>query len=219
MEIKKQVEGLIVALEVQIKKYGKIKMPGYTHMQRAMPSLVGMWLGSYHDALEGSLVLIDPVLKVIDQNPLGSAAGYGENTLGLDRKFTTKEFDFFTLPDSFKTSSSIMPQKKNYSILKLIRGNIGIFSGYQYQIENVIRNLPVGYNRDFQLIKEPYIKGIKLARDTVEVITLVVESLEVKKNLEAACTPELYATDEALELVKAGKNFREAYQEVKQKYV
>ena len=268
LEIKKQVEGLVSALDIQIKKYGKIKMPGYTHMQRAMPSSVAMWLGSYHAALKDGLVLLEAVSRIIDQNPLGSAAGYGENTLGLDRKlttkelnfarvqenpmycamsrgkfenivlqgissvmfdigklasdlllFTTKEFNLFTLPDSFKTGSSIMPQKKNYDILELIRGNIGIFSGYQHQIENVVRNLPAGYNRDFQLTKEPYIKGMKLAQDTLEVVTLVVQNLEAKKeNLENACTPELYATDEALKLVKGGKNFREAYQEVKQKY-
>src|SRR3989344_5409098 len=171
-EIKKQVEDLIKALEVQIKKQGKIKMPGYTHMQRAMPSSVGMLLGSYHDALQDDVIVLEAVMKVIDQNPLGSAAGYGENTLGLYRKFTTRElnfkrvqenpmycafsrgkfenmilqalgsamfdlgkiasdlllfttreFDFFTLPDSFKTGSSIMPQKKNYDVLELIRGN------------------------------------------------------------------------------------------------
>ncbi|OGI73323.1 argininosuccinate lyase [Candidatus Nomurabacteria bacterium RIFCSPLOWO2_02_40_28] len=268
LEIKKQVEDLIKALEGQIKKQGKIKMPGYTHMQRAMPSSVGMLLASYHDSLEDDLILIDAISKIIDQNPLGSAAGYGENILGLDRKFTTKElnfkrvqenpiycalsrgkfenlvlqaissvmfdigkiasdlllfttkeFDFFTLPDSFKTGSSIMPQKKNYDVLELIRGNIAIFNGYQHQIENVIKNLFSGYNRDFQLTKEPYIKGMKLALDTIRVMTLVVKNLEAKKkNLESACTPELYATDEALRLVKKGKSFREAYQEVKEKF-
>lgn len=268
LEIKKSVENLILVLENQIKKTGKIKMPGYTHMQRAMPSSVGMWLGSYHDSLQDDLIILEAVLKVIDQNPLGSAAGYGENTLGLDREFTTreldfkrvqtnpmycafsrgkfenlvlqaisgvmfdigkisndlmlfttKEFNFFNLPDSFKTGSSIMPQKKNYDVLELIRGNIAIFNGYQSQIENVIKNLPAGYNRDFQLTKEPYIKGMKLAVDTVHVATLVIKNLEAKKkNLEDACTPELYATDEALELVKQGKSFREAYQEVKEKY-
>jgi argininosuccinate lyase len=267
-EIKRGAEGLVEELEKQIKKQGKIKMPGYTHMQRAMPSTVGMWLGSYHDSLEDDLVILEGVMKVIDQNPLGSAAGYGENTLGLDRKFTTKElgfkkvqenpmycgfsrgkfenialqaisgvmfdigkisndlllfttkeFDFFTLPDSFKTGSSIMPQKKNYDVLELIRGNIAIFNGYQHQIENVIKTLISGYNRDFQLTKEPYLKGIKLAQDTIEVMTLVIKNLEAKKkNLENACSPELYATDEALKLVKAGKSFREAYQEVKEKY-
>ena len=268
LEIKKQVEDLIKALEGQIKKQGKIKMPGYTHMQRAMPSSVGMLLASYHDSLEDDLILIDAISKIIDQNPLGSAAGYGENILGLDRKFTTKElnfkrvqenpiycalsrgkfenlvlqaissvmfdigkiasdlllfttkeFDFFTLPDSFKTGSSIMPQKKNYDVLELIRGNIAIFNGYEHQIENVIKNLFSGYNRDFQLTKEPYIKGMKLALDTIRVMTLVVKNLEAKKkNLESACTPELYATDEALRLVKKGKSFREAYQEVKEKF-
>ena len=267
-EIKKGVENLIKTFEQQIKKQGKIKMPGYTHMQRAMPSSVGMWLGSYCDSLKDGLILINATLQVIDQNPLGSAAGYGESILGLDRKFTTKElgfkrvqenpmycamsrgkfenivlqaisslmfdmgkiandlllfttkeFNFFTLPDAFRTGSSIMPQKKNYDVLELVRGNTGIFGGYQHQIENVIKNLPAGYNRDFQLTKEPYIKGIKLAQDTIEVMTLVIKDLEIKKeNLENACSAELYATDEALKLVKAGKSFREAYQEIKEKY-
>jgi len=266
--IKKMVEILIFELEKQIKKCGKIKMPGYTHMQRAMPSSVAMWLGSFCDSLKDDLILINGIMQVIDQNPLGSAAGYGESILGLDRKFTTKElgfkkvqensmycamsrgkfeniilqaissvmfdigkiasdlllfttkeFNFFTLSDSFKTGSSIMPQKKNYDVLELVRGNVGIFNGYQHQIENVIKNLPSGYNRDFQLTKEPYLKGMKLAQDTIEVMTLVIKDLEAKKeNLENACSAELYATDEALKLVKAGKSFREAYQEVKEKY-
>ena len=268
LEIREGTEDLIKALEQQIKKQGKIKMPGYTHMQRAMPSSVGMWLGSYHDSLKDDMILLNATMKVIDQNPLGSAAGYGENILGLDRKFTTrelgfervqenpmycgfsrgkfeniilqaishamfdigkiatdlllfttKEFNFFTLPDSFKTGSSIMPQKKNYDVLELVRGNIAVFNGYQEQIVNVVKNLPAGYNRDFQLTKEPFIKGMKLALETLQVMTLIIKNLEaLRQNLEDACTPELYATDEALKLVKQGKSFREAYQEVKEKY-
>ncbi len=133
--------------------------------------------------------------------------------------FTTKEFNFFTLPDSFKTGSSIMPQKKNYDVLELIRGNIAIFNGYQHQIENVIKNLPAGYNRDFQLTKEPYMKALKLALETIQITILVIKNLEARKtSLENACSVELYATDEALRLVKAGKSFREAYQEVKEKF-
>ncbi len=269
LEIKKDVEALIKVLVDQIKNLGKIQMPGYTHMQRAMPSSVGMWLGSYHAGLEDDLILIDAALKVIDQNPLGSAAGFGENVLGLDRVFTTKElgfarvqnnpmyscfargkfenvvlqalsnvmfdlgklasdlllfttkeFNFFSLPDSFRTGSSIMPQKKNYDVMELVRGNVGVFDGYKDQIANISRNLPAGYNRDSQLTKEPYLKGMKLAKDTISIMALVVKNLEAKAdNLKAACTPELYATDEALKLVKAGKSFREAYQEVKEKYV
>src|SRR3989344_7431932 len=269
LEIKQEIKNLIKTLEQQIKKQGKIKMPGYTHMQRAIPSSIDMWLGSYHDSLKDGLILLDAVTKIIDQNPLGSVAGYGEKILGLDRKFTTrelsfkkiqenpmycalsrgkfenlilqsissamfdvgkvandlllfttKEFDFFTLPDSFKTGSSIMPQKKNYDVLELIRGNIAIFNGYQDQIENVVKNLPAGYNRDFQLTKEPYIKGVRLALESIEVMTLVIKNLQAKKkNLENACSQELYATDEALKLVKSGMSFREAYQEIKEKYV
>ena len=112
-----------------------------------------------------------------------------------------------------------MPQKKNYDVLELIRGNVAVFNGYQNQIENIIKNLFSGYNRDFQLTKEPYIKGVTLALQTIGVMFLVVKNLEAKKkNLEDACTSELYATDEALKLVKQGKSFREAYQEVKEKF-
>ena len=112
-----------------------------------------------------------------------------------------------------------MPQKKNYDVLELVRGNIAVFNGYQEQIVNVVKNLPAGYNRDFQLTKEPFIKGMKLALETLQVMTLIIKNLEaLRQNLEDACTPELYATDEALKLVKQGKSFREAYQEVKEKY-
>lgn len=266
-KIKQSVENLLKEIQTQIIKQGKIKMPGYTHMQRAMPSSVGMWLGSFYASLEDDLVLLDATIKIIDQNPLGSAAGFGENVLGLDKEFTTKElgfrkiqknpmycamsrgkfenivlqsisnimfdlgklsndlmlfttkeFDYFNLPDSFKTGSSMMPQKKNYDLLELIRGNVAIFEGYQHQIQGVIKNLPSGYNRDFQLTKEPYLKGIKLALETIEIISLVIKNLEAKKdNLESACTKELYATDEALKLVKQGMSFRDAYQQIKEK--
>lgn len=269
LQTKKETENLFKELEKQIKKNGKIKMPGYTHMQRAMPSSVAMWLESFHHSLKDDLIILNATFSVIDQNPLGSAAGFGENVLGLDRKFTTKElgfkkvqenpmycalsrgkfenitlqalsnitftlgkmasdllmfttkeFDFFTLPDSFKTGSSIMPQKKNYDVLELVRGNVSMVNGYRNQVEGITKNMPSGYNRDFQLTKEPYIRGMKLVIETIQIMTLVVKNLEAKKhNLESACTSELYATDEALKLVKKGKNFREAYQEVKEKYV
>ncbi|MFA6273906.1 MAG: argininosuccinate lyase [Candidatus Paceibacterota bacterium] len=268
LQTKKETLSLIKEIENKNKKIGKIKMPGYTHMQRAMPSSVGMWLESFHHSLLDDLVIINATIEVINQNPLGSAAGFGENILGLDRKFTTKElnlkkvqenpmycalsrgkfenislqalsnimfsigkladnlllyttreFDFFNLPDSFKTGSSIMPQKKNYDVLELVRGNVSIVNGYRNQIENVIKNLSSGYNRDFQLTKEPYLRGMKLALETIQVMTLIVKNLEAKKNnLENACSPELYATDEALKLVKKGKTFREAYQEIKEIY-
>lgn len=265
----KRANELVSALAAAKKKYARVAMPGYTHMQRAMPTTVATWLGSYADSLRDDLVLLKAARVILDQNPLGSAAGYGESVLGNDRSFTaseldfskvqrnpmycamsrgkfevivlqalsqvmftvgkfasdlllftTKEFGFFDLPMTFKTGSSIMPQKKNFDVLELMRGNVGIFQGYLYQVQSVITNLPLGYNRDFQLTKEPYMKGIRLAMDTISIATYVVKHLIVNSEaLSAACTPDLYATDEAHRLVKKGMPFREAYREVGRKYL
>lgn len=252
---------VIQTLSKQRKKYALTKMPGYTHMQRAMPSTVGMWLESYAESLMDDIELIKSSYKIIDQNPLGSAAGFGEEILGLDREmtstelgftkvqknpmycalsrgkfenmilqaisqvvfdlgkiandlllFTTKEFGFFDLPEAFKTGSSMMPQKKNFDVLELLRANVSVFYAQQFQIQELIKNLPSGYNRDFQLTKEPFMKGLKLTKDSLEVVDLILNNLIVnKESLEKACTEELYATDKVLKRVKKGESFREAY--------
>jgi len=266
--IEKEVKQLIKNVEQTAKKNNKVKMPGYTHTQKAMPTTVGIWLGSFSDALKDDLVLTACARKIIDQNPLGSVAGFGEDTLGLDRDFTakqlkfarvqenpmycaysrgrfenivlqalsqimldlgklandliwfsTQEFNFFDLPDEFKTGSSAMPQKKNFDVLELIRGNASIFLGYQFQIQELIKNIFSGYNRDLQLTKEPYLKAISLIESTLEVFILIITDLQVnKKNLESACTDELYAAEQAYKLVKKGIPFRDAYQQVGSKF-
>lgn len=262
------VSNLIEVLDVSAKSHASHGMPGYTHMQRAMPTTVGTWLGSYHDALVDDLVFLKSVQEILNQNPLGSAAGYGEDTLGIDREFTTselgfkkvqgnpiycamsrgkfelmilqglshimmdlgkfasdlllfttREFGFFDLPSAFKTGSSIMPQKKNFDVLELMRGNVAIFHGYVFQIQELIKNLPLGYNRDVQLMKEPFLKGMRLAMDTIQIANKVVINLQVRHEaLERACTPDLYATNEAYQLVKQGVPFRDAYAEVGKRY-
>lgn len=266
--IKKEVKQLIKNIERKSQKNKKVKMPGYTHTQKAMPTTVGVWLSSFSDALKDDLILLAAAKKVVDQNPLGSVAGFGESTLGLNRDFTTKqlkfaktqtnpiycaysrgkfenivlqalsqvildlgklandliwfsaqEFNFFDLPDEFKTGSSVMPQKKNFDVLELIRGNTSIFLGYQFQIQAVIKNLFSGYNRDLQLTKKPYFKAINLIESALEVFILIIANLKVnKKNLESACTDELYATEEAYKLVKKGLPFRDAYIQIAKKY-
>lgn len=263
------LRALAADLKDKIRKYKGYKMPGYTHMQRAMPTTAGIWLESYHDSLADDIALLEAVKQIIDQSPLGSAAGYGENILGNDRNFTarklgfkkvqtnplycafsrgkfenlilqtigqvmfdigkfatdllmftTKEFDFFDLPDSFKTGSSIMPQKKNFDVLEMMRGNVSIFNGYQLQIQELIRNLPLGYNRDFQLMKEPYFKGIQLATDTISIASHIVKNLQAnKENLAKACSEDLYATDEVYKLVRKGAMFRDAYRIIGEKYL
>jgi len=263
-KIVRGTQQLIKKINQQVDKYNSTIMPGYTHTQRAMPSTVGMWLGSFSAALADDLELLQAARKIIDQNPLGSVTGFGEDIFGLDREyttkemgfkktqknpmycamsrgkfeniilmalsqimfdlgklandlvwFTTKEFNFFDLPTEFKTGSSAMPQKRNFDLLELIRGNTSIFLGYQFQVQEVVKNLFSGYNRDMQLTKEPYLRGIKLAITTIEIMDLAISNLKVnKENLKLACTDEIYATQKAYQLVKKGTPFRDAYRKV-----
>ena len=267
--VEKEIMFLMQAFEKKARAYKSIPMPGYTHTQRAMPSSVDAWLLSFRDALSDDLVFLASIKKIIDQNPLGSVAGYGETTLGLDRAlttkllgfkqtqknplycalsrgkfelmllqalsaalfdigkfatdallFSTKEFGFLSLPDSFTTGSSVMPQKRNYDVLELMRGHAAAFNGTLVSLQSLIANLPAGYNRDFQLTKEPFMRGVKTAYQVITVATLVVANLTMDVSaLKAACTPELYATEEAYRLVKEkGIPFRDAYRIVAKKF-
>ncbi|MCK5286519.1 MAG: argininosuccinate lyase [Thermodesulfovibrionia bacterium] len=129
--------------------------------------------------------------------------------------WSSAEFGFIELPDAYSTGSSIMPQKKNPDGLELLRAKSASLSAYGIQIKNIIRSLPTGYNRDFQEVKEPFIRGIKLALQCVRIMQLTISKLVVnKENLENAFTPEIFATDEAIKLVFSGKSFRDAYKEV-----
>jgi len=263
------IEQLINSFEEKIKEIWDIKMPGYTHMQKAMPASVWMWLGSFKDAIQDNLIFVKSAYKINNQNPLGSVAWFWENVFWIDRKFTTEElwfekvqenpmycaysrwkfenivlqslsqvmmdlwkfandmviftmseFDYFSLPDEFKTGSSVMPQKKNYDVMELVRWNANSFLAYEYQVKEIFKNLLSGYNRDFQLTKEPYLKAIKQAISTIKICDLVVNNLQAKKeNLEKACTKELYATQEAYELVKSWMSFRDAYKIVWEKFL
>ncbi len=134
--------------------------------------------------------------------------------------FSSSEFNFFTLPDSFKTGSSIMPQKKNWDIMELVRWNTNLFLWYEFQIREIYKMLFTWYNRDFQLTKEPYLKWIKLVQDTLDVMILVIQNVWVNEDiLNKSMTPELYATEEAYKLVKNWMNFRDAYKKVGKEYV
>lgn len=129
--------------------------------------------------------------------------------------FSLPEFGYFSLPAELCSGSSIMPQKKNPDGLELLRAKSATLSSYGIQIKNIIRSLPSGYNRDFQEVKEPFIRGIKLALQCVRIMSLTISKLEVNtENLEKAFTPDIFATDEALKMVLAGKSFRDAYRDV-----
>lgn len=270
IESKQKIENLISELEKKAAEYKNVEMPGYTHMQRAMPSSVDMWLGSFSAALTDDLSLLEATLSIIDQNPLGSVVAYGEKTLGLDRAmttkalgftrvqenpmycalsrgkfetlilqallpvlfdigkfatdmmlFTTKEFGFVRLPSNFTTGSSAMPQKRNYDVCELMRAHCAGFAGNVVTLQNIIDKLPSGYNRDFQLAKAPFMTSIDTALETISIATLVAANISINtENAKAACTPELYATEEAYKMVKEdGVPFRDAYKIVAEKYL
>jgi argininosuccinate lyase len=238
-------------------------MPGYTHMQRAMLSSVGVWAGAYLQALLDDLTLLDTALAVNDQCPLGSAASYGvplpidrqyvsdllgfravqrnvlyaQNTRGkfeamvvqalaqvmLDLSklaqdillFTTAEFRFFTVSAEFTTGSSIMPQKKNLGAMELLRAKGMTVLSYQQQIMSVLVGLPSGYNMDYKETKRPFIDTIDLVIQSASVAALTVRQLVPNEpGLLAACTPELFATDVAYDLVAQGVPFRDAYRRI-----
>lgn len=129
--------------------------------------------------------------------------------------FSLPEFGYFTLPAELCSGSSIMPQKKNPDGLELIRAKSASLSSYSTKIKNIIRSLPSGYNRDFQETKEPFLRGCDLALQCAQIMNLTIKNLQVnKKNLKKAFTPEIFATDAALELVAGGKSFRDAYREI-----
>lgn len=125
------------------------------------------------------------------------------------------EFGYFTLPVELCSGSSIMPQKRNPDMLELVRGKSATVSAWSQQIKQVVRSLPSGYNRDFQETKEPFLRGLSVTCDSLRVMRLTIESLEVnRKVLEKAMPREIYATDAAIRLVEEGMSFREAYLEI-----
>ena len=262
-DVKKLLIDLIKSLELFSDKNGKIQFPGYTHMQKAMPSSVELWSNAYIESMNDDLKLLQTAYALINQSPLGSGAGFGV-PINIDRKFLAKElkfdsvqdnpiycqlsrgkfelyiiniftqimfsinriasdivlfctdeFKFFSLPDEFCSGSSIMPNKRNPDVLELLRGSYSILIGYQSQIQSLSQNLISGYNRDIQLSKEPTMRSIDLIKNCLDINTLVISGLIVnEENCKKAMTDELFATEQAYNMVKEGIPFRQAYRKI-----
>lgn len=246
------------------RKHARLPMVGRTHMQKAMPSSVGLWAAAHGESLLDDLVLLQAAYEVNDQCPLGSAAGYGvplptdrqrvSDLLGFRQPvhgvlyagnargkveaillqaasqvmltlsrlaqdlvlFTMPEFDYFRLPEGFSTGSSIMPQKNNPDVLELVRARASRVASQADMVMSIIRSSASGYNRDIQEAKEPFLDGLATTRATLRILAPLVAGLRPNPGaLRAAFTPEVFATDRALELVAEGMPFRDAYDEVK----
>lgn len=262
-EINRKTEDLIDVLLGLAKEHQEKVLPGYTHLQVAMPSSFGLWFSAYAELLIDDLYLLNAGLKVVDQNPLGSAAGYG-SSFPIDREFTTKElgfstmkynvvaaqmsrgksertvtsniaslantlsrfamdiclymsqnFDFITFPDELTTGSSIMPHKKNPDVFELIRGKCNKLQSIANEMILITNNLPSGYHRDFQLIKENSIYAVENIKEILDIFIHSIALIKVKEvDLEDEKYKYLFTVDSINDLVMQGKSFREAYKEI-----
>ncbi|MEM9329064.1 MAG: argininosuccinate lyase [Bacteroidota bacterium] len=244
-------------------QYKHILMPGYTHMQVAMPSSFGLWFGAYAESMVDDLIVLKAAHEVTNKNPLGSAAGYG-SSFPLDRDATSREmyfaepnfnvvyaqmtrgkmertvamamaslagtlsklamdvclysgqnFNFFKLPVQFTTGSSIMPHKHNPDGFELLRGKTNQLQALPYEMTLITSNLPSGYHRDLQQLKERFIPSFDELKDCLDIAALMIDGLEVQENILDEDRYDLLFTVELVnELVLSGMPFRDAYREV-----
>lgn len=238
-------------------------LPGYTHLQVAMPSSFGLWFAAYAELLIDDVYLLQAALKIVNQNPLGSAAGYG-SSFAIDREFTTQElnfetlkynvvaaqlargknertiavslgslantlarfsmdiclymsqnFNFISLPDALTTGSSIMPHKKNPDVFELIRGKCNKIQALHTEMVLITNNLPSGYHRDFQLLKENMLNAINDVLTVLDVTIYSIQQIIVKDiNMDDEKYQYLFTVDNINALVEGGLSFREAYQKI-----
>lgn len=257
------VEKLFSTLIAQSDRYHNCLIPGYTHLQVAMPSSVGLWLGAYAESLADDLTVLLAAYKVVNRNPLGSAAGYG-SSFPLDREMTTRllgfdsmnynvvyaqmgrgktektvanalagiaatvsrlaydaclynsqNFGFIRLPDEFTTGSSIMPHKKNPDVFELTRAKCNRLQSLPGQITLILNNLPSGYFRDMQLIKEAFLPAFDELCSILNMVERMISQIIV---VDGVANDERYkymfSVEEVNRLTREGMPFRDAYKKV-----
>jgi len=263
IEIKLQTRELFDILITLAETHKEKLLPGYTHLQIAMPSSFGLWFSAYAESLVDDIYIINSAYKIADQNPLGSAAGYG-SSFPIDRSFTTKElgfetlkfnvvaaqmgrgkvekatafgmaavaatlsklamdiclymsqnFDFISFPDELTTGSSIMPHKKNPDVFELIRAKCNKIQAIPNQLTMITNNLPSGYHRDLQLLKEVIIPGIQDMKACLEMMHFSLKEIRINNSILADAKYDfLFSVDTLNELVQSGLPFRDAYKKM-----
>ena len=254
---------LFDAFIAQSERYKDVLMPGYTHLQVAMPSSFGLWFGAYAESLTDDLRLMQAAWQVANQNPLGSAAGYG-SSFPLNRTMTTRllgfddlnynvvyaqmgrgktektvayamasiaatlarfsmdaclymsqNFGFISLPDELTTGSSIMPHKKNPDVFELIRAKCNKIQALPTEMTLLTNNLPSGYFRDMQILKEALFPAFAEMKDCIDMLTCIAGQIIVNRNiLDDDRYQYLFSVDALNKLVLSGTPFRDAYKEI-----
>ncbi len=257
------IQPLFDLLQKQSEKYKDHLLPGYTHLQLAMPSSFGLWFGAYAESLVDDVITIKAAYDVVNKNPLGSAAGYG-SSFPINRQLTTtllgfddlnynvvyaqmgrgkaerivaqslanvadtlarlsmdaclylnQNFGFISFPAELTTGSSIMPHKKNPDVFELIRSHCNRIKALPNEIMLMTTNLPSGYHRDLQLLKEHLFPAFKTLKDCIEMTGLMLSNIEIKKEILADEKYKyLFSVEEVNKLVNTGIPFRDAYKKV-----
>jgi argininosuccinate lyase len=262
-EIVGLTKDLFDVLISQGNKYKEVLLPGYTHLQVAMPSSFGLWFGAYAESLVDDLQLMQAAYKICNRNPLGSAAGYGSSfplkrqmttdLLGFDSMnynvvyaqmgrgkmertvafafagiaatisklafdacmFNSQNFGFIKLPDQFTTGSSIMPHKKNPDVFELTRAKCNKIQALPQQIVMISNNLPSGYFRDLQIIKEAFLPSFDELKDCLRMVTHMMREIKVNEHiLDDEKYALLFSVEEVNRRVLEGTPFRDAYKQV-----
>jgi argininosuccinate lyase len=257
------VEPFFKLLQSQSEQFKNHLLPGYTHLQLAMPSSFGLWFGAYAESLVDDLITLQAAYKVVNKNPLGSAAGYG-SSFPINRTMTTQllgfadlnynvvyaqmgrgkaeritaqamanlaetlsrmsmdmclylnqQFSFVSFPAELTTGSSIMPHKKNPDVFELIRSHCNRIKALPNEISMMTTNLPSGYHRDLQLLKEHLFPAFQTLKDCLSMAQLMLENIQVQENIMADEKYKYAFSVEAVnELVLQGVPFRDAYKQV-----
>lgn len=262
-EVAEAVRDLFAELQLQSERYKNVLMPGYTHLQVAMPSSFGLWFGAYAESLVDDMLLLEAAYRMTNRNPLGSAAGYGSSfplnrtmtteLLGFDSMdynvvyaqmgrgknernvafalagiagtvaklafdacmFNSQNFGFVRLPDECTTGSSIMPHKKNPDVFELIRARCNKLQALPTQVVMIMNNLPCGYFRDLQEIKEVFLPAFDQLLSCLRMATYIVARMRVNEHiLDDARYDLMFSVEEVNRLASEGMPFRDAYKKV-----
>lgn len=262
-EVAEAVRDLFAELQQQSERYKNVLMPGYTHLQVAMPSSFGLWFGAYAESLADDMLLLEAAYRMTNRNPLGSAAGYGSSfplnrtmtteLLGFDSMdynvvyaqmgrgknernvafalagiagtvaklafdacmFNSQNFGFVRLPDECTTGSSIMPHKKNPDVFELIRARCNKLQALPTQVVMIMNNLPCGYFRDLQEIKEVFLPAFDQLLSCLRMATYIVARMRVNEHiLDDARYDLMFSVEEVNRLASEGMPFRDAYKKV-----
>lgn len=262
-EIAEEVNNLFEELIAQSNRYKNVLMPGYTHLQIAMPSSFGLWFGAYAESLADDMLFLQAAYKMCNRNPLGSAAGYGSSfplnrsmttqLLGFDSMnynvvyaqmgrgkmernvayalasvagtiaklafdacmFNSQNFAFVKLPADCTTGSSIMPHKKNPDVFELTRAKCNKVQSLPQQVMLIMNNLPCGYFRDLQIIKEVFLPAFQELKDCLQMTAYIINKIEVNEHiLDDSKYDFIFSVEEVNRLAYEGMPFRDAYKKV-----